>query len=52
MRAVKDELEIGLMRRCGTLAVEMYELQANALKEKRWREYELALHGLDHVAHR
>src|SRR6266700_1240605 len=48
MRAVKDELEIGLMRRCGTLAVEMYELQANALKEKRWREYELALHGLDH----
>ena len=52
MRAVKDELEIGLMRRCGTLAVEMYELQANALKERRWREYELALHGLDHVAHR
>jgi Xaa-Pro aminopeptidase len=52
MRAVKDQLEIGLMRRCGTLAVEMYELQANALKEKRWREYELAMHGLEHVVHR
>jgi Xaa-Pro aminopeptidase len=52
MRAVKDELEIGLMRRCGTLAVEMYELQANALKEKRWREYELAMHGWEHVVHR
>ena len=52
MRAVKDQLEIGLMRRCGTLAVEMYELQANALKEKRWREYELAMYGLEHVVHR
>ena len=51
MRATKDEAEIGLMRRCGALAVEMYELQANALGEKSWREYELAMLGWDHVVH-
>ena len=49
MRAVKDEREIDLMRRCGALAVEMYELQAKALGERPWREYELAMHGLEHV---
>jgi Xaa-Pro aminopeptidase len=52
MRAVKDEREIGLMRRCGALAVEMFELQAKALGEKSWREYELAMHGLEHVVHK
>jgi Xaa-Pro dipeptidase len=52
MRAVKDATEIALMRRCGTLAVEMFELQAKALGEKQWREYELALHGLEYVAHK
>jgi Xaa-Pro aminopeptidase len=49
MRAVKDALEVQLMRRCGALAVEMYELQARALGEKHWREYELAMHGWEHV---
>src|SRR5215831_18654021 len=52
MRAVKDATEIALMRRCGTLAVEMFELQTKALGEKQWREYELALHGLEYVAHK
>ena len=52
MRAVKDATEIALMRRCGTLAVEMYELQAKALGEKSWREYELAMHGWEYVAHK
>ena len=38
------------MRRSGKLMVEMYERQATALTQRRWREYELALHGLEHVA--
>lgn len=49
-RAVKDDKEIDLMRRSGKLMVEMYERQATALTQRRWREYELALHGLEHVA--
>jgi Xaa-Pro dipeptidase len=51
MRAVKDQFEIDLMRRSGRVIVGMYEMQAKALTERRWREYELALHGLDYVAH-
>ena len=46
-RAVKDDAEIALMTRCAEICVEQYELQVKALPEKRWREYELALHGWD-----
>jgi Xaa-Pro aminopeptidase len=52
MRAVKDAREIELMRRCGSLAVEHHELQAKALLERPWREYELALYGMQFVVDR
>ena len=51
-RAVKDDVEIALMTRCAEICVEQYELQVKALPEKRWREYDLALRGWDHVVHR
>jgi Xaa-Pro dipeptidase len=52
MRAVKDESEIDLMRHCGQLVVEHHEMQVEALKQKQWREYELALLGQEFVVGR
>lgn len=50
LRLIKDGLEIDLLRRCGKLAVEMFEVQAKALSEGRQiREYELAIVGWKHV---
>jgi Xaa-Pro aminopeptidase len=50
LRLVKDDVEIALLRRCGKLAVEMFEVQAKALSEGRpIREYELASVGWKHV---
>lgn len=51
-RAVKDDVEIALLTRCAEVCVEQYEVQVKALPEKRWREYELAMHGWEHVVHR
>jgi hypothetical protein len=51
-RAVKDDVEIALLTRCAEVCVEQYELQVKALKEKSWREYELAMHGWAHVLNR
>jgi Xaa-Pro aminopeptidase len=51
-RAVKDDVEIALMTRCAEICVEQYEVQVKALPEKRWREYELAIHGWEHVVQR
>jgi Xaa-Pro aminopeptidase len=48
-RAIKDDVEIELLTRCAEVCVEQYELQVKALKEKSWREYELAMHGWQHV---
>src|SRR5258708_28985094 len=49
---VKDDVEVGLLTRCAEICVEQYQLQVKALPERRWREYELALHGWEHVVHR
>ncbi len=50
LRLIKDEVEIDLLRRCGKLAVEMFELQAKAISERRpIREYEVAALGWRHV---
>jgi len=51
-RAVKDDVEIALLTQCANVCVEQYELQVKALKEKSWREYELAMHGWMHVVNR
>ena len=51
-RAIKDDVEIALLRRCAEICVEQYEMQVKALKQKPWREYELAMHGLEHVVGR
>lgn len=51
-RAVKDDAEIALLTRCAEICVEQYELQVRALPQKRWREYELAMHGWEHVVRR
>ena len=51
-RAVKDDVEVELLARCAEICVEQYEVQVKALTEKRWREYELAMHGWEHVVHR
>ena len=51
-RAIKDDVEIALLRRCAEICVEQYELQVKALTEKPWREYELAMHGWAHVVNR
>jgi Xaa-Pro aminopeptidase len=49
LRIVKDETEIALLRRCGKLAVEMFEVQVDALARGPLREYELASIGWNHV---
>ena len=51
-RAIKDDVEIALLRRCAEVCVEQYEMQVKALTQKRWREYELAMHGWEHVVGR
>ena len=51
-RAIKDDVEISLLRRCAEICVEQYEMQVKALKQKPWREYELAVHGWEHVVGR
>jgi Xaa-Pro aminopeptidase len=51
-RAIKDDVEIALLKRCGEICVEQYELQVKALTEKPWREYELAMRGWEHVVGR
>jgi Xaa-Pro aminopeptidase len=51
-RAIKDDVEIALLTRCAEICVEQYEVQVKALPEKRWREYELAMRGWEHVVHR
>ena len=51
-RAVKDEAEIALLTRCAEICVEQYEVQVKALPERRWREYELAMRGWEHVVQR
>lgn len=48
-RIIKDETEIALLRRCGGLAVEMFEVQVDALARGPLREYELAAVGWNHV---
>src|SRR4029079_19833561 len=50
--AFNDYLEIALLTPCASVWVEQYELQVKALKEKSWREYELAMHGWAHVLNR
>ena len=51
-RSIKDDVEIALLKRCAEICVEQYELQVRALPEKRWREYELAMRGYEHVVQR
>lgn len=51
-RILKDEDEIALLRRCGQLAVEMYDVQVAALKKGPLREYEVAMAGWNHVVAR
>jgi len=48
-RIIKDDTEIALLRRCGTLAVDMFEVQVDALRRGPLREYELATLGWNHV---
>ena len=49
MRMIKEPVEIELMRHCGELASSMYEVQAEALARGGYREYEVAMLGLQHV---
>lgn len=51
-RIIKDDAEIALLRRCGELAVEMYDAQVAALKKGPLREYELAMVGWNLVVDR
>jgi Xaa-Pro aminopeptidase len=49
LRIIKDDVEIDLLRRCGKLTVEMFEVQVGALKKGPLREFELAMLGWEHV---
>ncbi|MDD9731551.1 Xaa-Pro peptidase family protein [Mameliella sp. AT18] len=51
-RIIKDDAEIDLMRRCGKLAVDMYDAQVAALRAGPMREYELAMVGWNLVVNR
>lgn len=47
-RDIKDPVEIKLHRACGHLAAQMFEVELAAIKEGGYREYEVAMKGLQH----